>query len=175
MHGANICNSNCFLNLSYHQNPSQHLLHLLSAYWLDGIPDRAVGSHHWFRRQIEGVIPAFHTLGAVKEGERRWSYYFENIPWQLFPTTIITILHTLQLLEIHTNVPNKAWEISPQEFQGFPSWVPMWKIKKSDRDDLLKWISAPTVSANLCPSLLPSWSSLGKALSEILESCYKSV
>lgn len=65
MHGAGISHGKSFLNLSYHQDPGEHLLHLLSADRLDGIPDGAVGGHHWLRCQVKGVIPAFHTLGAA--------------------------------------------------------------------------------------------------------------
>lgn len=65
MHGAGVSHGKSFLNLSYHQDPGEHLLHLLSADRLDGIPDRAVGGHHRLRGQVKRVIPAFHTLGAA--------------------------------------------------------------------------------------------------------------
>lgn len=69
MHGAGVSHGKSFLNLSYHQDPGEHLLHLLSADRLDGIPDRAVGGHHRLRGQVKRVIPAFHTLGAFEEVE----------------------------------------------------------------------------------------------------------
>ena len=64
VHGAGAGHRNGLLNFSYHQDPSQHLPHLLSADRLDWVPDWAVGGHHRLGRQVKGVIPAFHTLGA---------------------------------------------------------------------------------------------------------------
>lgn len=66
MHGAGVSHRDRFLNLSYHQDPGEHLFHLLPADGLDGIPDRAVGGYHRLRSQVERVIPAFHALRAVQ-------------------------------------------------------------------------------------------------------------
>lgn len=59
-----------FLDLSHCQNPSQHLLHVLLADGLGGVPDGAVGSHHRLRRQVEGVVPSLHTLGTEQHHSR---------------------------------------------------------------------------------------------------------
>lgn len=72
MHGACAGHRNGLLNFSYHQDPRQHLSHLLSADRLNRVPDGAVGGHHWLRRQVKGVIPAFHTLGTEEYVSKSW-------------------------------------------------------------------------------------------------------
>lgn len=69
MHGACSGHCNSLLDFSYHQDPSQHLSHLFSADRLNRVPDWAIGRHNRLRRQVKGVIPAFHTLRAFKEVE----------------------------------------------------------------------------------------------------------
>lgn len=72
VHGAGIGHCNGLLNFSYHQDPSQHLSHLLSADRLDRVPDWAVGGHHWLGRQVKGVVSAFHTLGTEEYVSKSW-------------------------------------------------------------------------------------------------------
>ena len=61
---------NSFLDLSHDKAASEEGLHLLSVDWLGGVPQGAVGRHHGFRVQVEGVVAAFSTLWTEREKER---------------------------------------------------------------------------------------------------------
>ena len=58
------------LDFSDHDDACQHLLHLLTAEGLGGVPYGTVGRHHRLRGQVVGVVATFGTLRAGTDDGR---------------------------------------------------------------------------------------------------------